>query len=289
MYFFISFASEDGRVKEKVCSILYNLNIKYWVDNSEIEIGDNIERRINNAIKDTSAAIVIISNKYFKNNEAYPWCRHELSMMIDKSANNDYLILPIFLEAIDDIRKDLSTEDKELLNKLSKYHGLKAYEFMGDLAYKHLKEYLINKIQNHNGIIEDENGYFIFWGTEYGQLSYNINTPMNYLFIDTVHSDKGRGYVVIGKFELHSHLKQDENYNKEYHKTAMSLFKKYINKNKKTFHITFSDKSVHRKEFKISANNEVIFCSFTGRVNGIYPFGMDISINYAETLVKMNS
>ncbi|MDY8045214.1 toll/interleukin-1 receptor domain-containing protein [Paenibacillus polymyxa] len=287
MYFFISFASENSRIKEKVRSILHNLNIKYWLDNSEIKIGDNIERKINTAIKDTSAAIVIISKKYFKNNEAYPWCRHELSMITNKSADSNYLILPIFLEAIDDIRKDLSTEDKELINKLSKYHGLKAYEFEGDLAYKQLEEYLINKVQNHNGIIEDENGYFIYWGTEYGQLSYNINTPMNYLFIDTVHSDKGREYVVIGKFELFSPPKQDEKYNKEYHKTAMSLFKKYINKNKKTFNITFSDSSVYRKEFKISANNEIIHCRFTGRVNGIYPFGMDISINYTEALVKM--
>ena len=285
MYYFISFANEDRRIQQRIRKILFDQNIKYWADDSEINLGDDIKKRISTAIQDTSAAIIVVSKASFKSKDAFHWCKYELSEILKKSANTDYLVLPVFLEPIDEIRNELNTEDKNLLNEISGYHGLKVFD--DHSAYKRLEEYLIDRENSRKSIIEDENGYYCYWGTEFGQISISANDTMNYLFIDTVHSDKGREYVIMGKFELLSHPKLNPEYNSTYHITAMKLFSSYLKKNKQDFHIVFSDKSVLRKEFAISTSNEKIEGRFTGRVNGIFPFGMNVSINYEEILTQI--
>jgi len=182
------------------------------------------------------------------------------------------------------IKKNLSEDDQILLSDVSKYHGVKLFEFEGNLGIKHIEEFLIQQEKELNPYFEDKDGYFCYWGTEFGQQG-QFNEVYNYLNIDTVHADKGREYVVIGKFELLSREKRDKSYNEEYHNTAMSYLKDYINEKKQKFNITFSDKSVLRKEFTIFKENEKISMLFIGRVVGIYPFSMNIAINYSEILL----
>lgn len=286
MYYFISFASEDKRTKEKIRNILYKNDIKYWTDDSEIVISENIEKKINEAINNTTSGIIIVSKSFFKTNDAYSWCKHELSRMLERSFKDNYNIVPIFLEPIDSISEKINDDDKELLNRLSGFHGLNLFEFEGDLGFDHLEEFVVSREHELNSIFEDENGYFCYWGTEYGQLGMK-DKLCNYLFIDTVHADKGRQYVIIGKFELVSIAKSDKKYNEQYRKLAIKNLKKYITENTQEFKIIFSNKLVYRKDFSIVDQNENISVRLTSRVIGIYPFGMNIDVNYMGILMNI--
>jgi len=284
MYYFISCASEDKRVKEHIRKILWDKDIKYWVDDSEIVLTEKIDNKINKAITDTTAAIVIISRNYFKTEGLYPWCKYELRTILEKVKQTYYKILPIFLESMDVIKNTLNTEDMNLLREISKYHGIKLYEEMNDI--KHVEKFLIEHEKDNNSFFEDESGYYCYWGTEYGNQG-QLDKVYNYLIIDTVHADKGRDYVVIGKFELLSQVKQDETYNQNYHKMALKYLQEYINRENHKFKIIFSDKNVIRKEFNIHKENEHISMRFTGRVIGIYPFNMNITINYVKIILNI--
>lgn len=284
MYYFISFASEDKGVKESIRKILLDNDIKHWVDDSEIVLTEKIDNKINKAITDTTAAIVIISRNYFKTEGLYPWCKYELRTILEKAKQTHYKILPIFLESMDVIKNTLNTEEMKLLREISNYRGINLFEEKS--GRKRVEEFLIEQEKDNNSFFEDESGYYCYWGTEYGRTG-NFNNDYNYLNIDTVHADKGREYVVIGKFELLSPAKRNEAYNKNFHNVAIKYLQKYINKEKQQFNITFSDKSVIRKDFNIVGGNEHILMCFTGRVNGIYPFNMNIAINYAEIILNI--
>lgn len=284
MYYFISFASEDKEAKESIRKILLDNDIKHWVDDSEIVLAEKIDNKINKAIADSTAAIVIISRNYFKTKGLNSWCKYELRTILEKAKQTHYMILPIFLEAIDEIKNVLNTEEMELLSEISKYHGIKLFEEKN--GSKRVEEFLIEQDKDNNSFFEDESGYYCYWGTEYGNQG-QLGKVYNYLNIDTVHADKGRNYVVIGKFELFSQEKQDETYNQNYYKIALKYLQEYINMEKHKFQIIFSDKSVIRKEFNIRKENEHISMRFTGRVNGIYPFNMNIAINYSEIILHI--
>lgn len=205
MYYFISFASEDKDVKENIRKILFKNDIKYWTDDSEIMLTEKIDKKINEAIDNTTSAIVIISKNYFKTEGLYSWCKHELARILKKAIKTNYNILPVFIEPIELIKKNLSEDDQILLSDLAKYHGVKLFEFEGNLGIKHIEEFLIQQEKKLNPHFEDKDGYFCYWGIEFGQQG-RFNQVYNYLNIDIVHSDKGREYVVIGKFELLSLL-----------------------------------------------------------------------------------
>lgn len=68
---------------------------------------------------------------------------------------------------------------------------------------------------------------------------------------------------------------------------ALKYLQEYINREKHKFKIIFSDKNVIRKEFNIHKENEHISMLFTGRVIGIYPFNMNIAINYVEIILNI--
>lgn len=284
MYYFISFASEDKEAKESIRKILLDNDIKHWLDDSEIVLTEKIDNKINKAITDSTAAIVIISRNYFKTEGLYHWCKYELRTILEKAKQTHYMILPIFLESIDVIRNTLNTEEMKLLSEISKYHGIKLFEGKNDS--KQVEEFLIEQEKDNSSFFEDESGYYCYWGTEYGNQG-QLDKVYNYLNIDTVHADKGRDYVVIGKFELLSQVKQDETYNQNYHKMALKYLQEYINREKHKFKIIFSDKNVIRKEFNIHKENEHISMLFTGRVIGIYPFNKNIAINYAEIILNI--
>lgn len=287
MYFFVSYSSDNEEVSQGIFDTLINLNIKYWGDRSEIGPSDNMETKISSAINETTGSIIIISKGYFKKREVRNWCQFELDMILKRAKMGNYNIIPIFLDKIDEIGKGIDDEAKLLLKEVSSYRGfdiLNSYD-IGQLEA--FKDFIKSLNGSSQSIIKDKHGNYIYWGIEYGIISGFMKDDSYYYNIDMVHSDEGRSYVIIGKIEITTPMKLNKNIDVKLFKESIQRdLIKHIKLNKESYKITFKDTKVQRIDFKFKYGKTNAYCRYTGRVNGNYPYGKDIYIDYYDGIIE---
>lgn len=102
---FLSHASED---KEEFVRPLANKlkenNIKVWYDEFEIDWGDSIRESIDNGLKESRFAIVILSINYFKKS----WTNNELNAYFSIDSKEAKRILPVWYNVTYDEVKEYS-------------------------------------------------------------------------------------------------------------------------------------------------------------------------------------
>ena len=91
---FLSHASEDkADVAIPLRDALVALGVAVWLDKTEMRIGHSLRRKIDDGIRSSRFAIVVLSQSFFKKG----WTNHELDGLVTRSVTGDrQSILPIW-------------------------------------------------------------------------------------------------------------------------------------------------------------------------------------------------
>ncbi len=92
---FISYSHSDELIVNKLAAHLVKHNTNVWVDTWELNVGDSILNRVQDAIQESSALLVILS----KNSVESEWCKKELSAGLMRELDEKrVVVLPVLVE-----------------------------------------------------------------------------------------------------------------------------------------------------------------------------------------------
>ena len=95
MPIFISYSRQDQAFVTNLAAALVKKNVHIWVDTWELKVGDSIISKVQDAIK-TSSALIIVLSKSSVNSE---WCKKELnSGLIRELEEKQVIVLPALIE-----------------------------------------------------------------------------------------------------------------------------------------------------------------------------------------------
>jgi len=95
MAIFISYSRKDTQFVDKLAARLVKHKARVWVDRWELKVGDSIVQRIQDAIKEADALIVVLS----KASVVSSWCNKEITAgLILELEEKRVVVLPILLE-----------------------------------------------------------------------------------------------------------------------------------------------------------------------------------------------
>ena len=92
---FISYSHENKEFADKLATHLVKNNAHVWIDTWELNVGDSIINKIQDAIQSSSALLVVLSEASVQSE----WCKKELSAGLVRELNEKrVLVLPLLLE-----------------------------------------------------------------------------------------------------------------------------------------------------------------------------------------------
>lgn len=95
MPIFISYSHQDHDFVDKLAANLVMHKAHVWVDRWELNVGDSIIEKVQEAIQESSALIVVISNSSMKSG----WCKKELSAgFLKELEEKRVVVLPLIFE-----------------------------------------------------------------------------------------------------------------------------------------------------------------------------------------------
>jgi len=95
---FISYSHEDRSYVDRLAGNLIANNVHVWVDRWELRVGDSILNRIQEALQESSALIVVLS----KSSVASEWCKKEITAgLLRELEERRVVVLPALLEDCD--------------------------------------------------------------------------------------------------------------------------------------------------------------------------------------------
>ena len=98
MSVFISYSHEDKKFVDILAANLVKYKARVWVDRWELHVGDSIIDKIQDAIQESDALIIVISKASLKSE----WCKKELSSgLLRELEEKKVLVLPALLEKCD--------------------------------------------------------------------------------------------------------------------------------------------------------------------------------------------
>jgi hypothetical protein len=128
MPIFISYSHADKAFVNKLASNLVKHDAHVWVDTWELNVGDSILDRVQEAIRDSSALLIVLS----KASVASEWCKKELSAGLMRELDEKrVVVLPVLVEDCEipvflrekmyaDFRKDFKTGLKALVEAVAR-------------------------------------------------------------------------------------------------------------------------------------------------------------------------
>lgn len=98
MPIFISYSHEDKEFVDTLAAHLVKNRARVWVDRWELSVGDSIIERVQSAIQDASALLVVLSKASAKSQ----WCKKELSAgLVRELEERKVVVLPVLAEDCD--------------------------------------------------------------------------------------------------------------------------------------------------------------------------------------------
>ena len=98
MPIFISYSHSDKAFVEKLAAALVKNNAHVWVDAWELNVGDSILNKVQGAIQEASALLVVLSRSSVQSE----WCKKELSAgLMRELEEKRVVVLPVLLEDCD--------------------------------------------------------------------------------------------------------------------------------------------------------------------------------------------
>ena len=125
---FISYSHADKTFVDMLAAHLVKRNAHVWVDSWELNVGDSIIGRVQEAIQDSSALLVILSKASVQSE----WCKKELSAGLMRELDEKrVVVLPVLLEDCDipiflrekmyaDFRKDFDKGVSAVVDAIAK-------------------------------------------------------------------------------------------------------------------------------------------------------------------------
>ncbi len=125
---FICYSHQDKDFVDKLAANLVKHKAHVWVDRWELNVGDSIIDKVQDAIQESSALIIVISNSSM----ASEWCRKELSSgFLRELEEKRVVVLPLLLEDCErpiflrgkmyaDFRQDFDEGFKNTLEAIAK-------------------------------------------------------------------------------------------------------------------------------------------------------------------------
>lgn len=125
----ISYAHEDSDFVDNLAANLFKNRVPVWVDRWELRVGDSILRKIETAIQDADALLVVLSKASVESE----WCKTELTAgLIRQLEEKSVFVLPIVVDDCDiplflkdklyaDFRKDRDKAFKDVLEATARF------------------------------------------------------------------------------------------------------------------------------------------------------------------------
>ncbi|XP_024983456.1 disease resistance protein RML1A-like isoform X2 [Cynara cardunculus var. scolymus] len=91
---FLSFRGLDTRhnFTDHLYEALCNVNITTFLDDEEMETGEDLKPELKSAIKASRASIIVLSQNYASST----WCLDELVLILDQKRTSGHIVIPIF-------------------------------------------------------------------------------------------------------------------------------------------------------------------------------------------------
>lgn len=175
MSVFISYSHCDSEIVEKIATYLVSRNIHIWIDKWQLNYGDSLIAKIQDAITESSVLLIMLSTESVKSE----WCKKELTAGLVRELEEKRVVtIPVLLEDCDiplflkdkyyaDFRNDFDQTIKSLQDSLLKFTDI-----------------TLNRVENEN--------YLIDWGIDNG-----IRDDIFYFDIDSVSFEKGGEHSVL--------------------------------------------------------------------------------------------
>ena len=91
---FISYASEDQTFVRQLAERLRERELRVWVDQTELTVGDSLRGKIDEGLRSAEYGIVILSDSFFSK----PWPQSELDALVElQNERGRKVILPVWL------------------------------------------------------------------------------------------------------------------------------------------------------------------------------------------------
>ncbi len=195
---FISYSHENNDFVQKLATNLVRHNTNVWIDTWELSVGDSIVSRVQDAIKSSSALLVVLS----KASVASEWCKRELSAgLVRELEEKQVIVLPLLLEDCDipiflrdklyaDFRSDFDSGLTAVLNAIARVTNC-----------------------NQGRIEQDE--YYIDWGIYWGNRSGFFELSFTF-----IHQSVKQSYTVLTEAYINCNEVATNRY-KQYEKLSL--------------------------------------------------------------------
>lgn len=168
MTIFISYSHADKKKVNVLAAYMVKQNASIWIDTWELNVGDSIIQRIQEAITKSDALLVILSKASVESE----WCKKELSTgLIRELDEKRIVVLPVLLE---DCEIPLFLRDKKFADLRADFdNGLS--EIMDAIA----------RVSNPNqSRISDDEGY-TDWAVDWGETNGFFNLRFTIIYSAT--------------------------------------------------------------------------------------------------------
>jgi len=276
MPIFISYSHQDKCFVDKLAANLVKHKARVWVDRWELHIGDSIIDKVQEAIQESSALIIVIS-KYSMKSE---WCKKELSSgLLRELEERRVVVLPLLLEECEmpiflrgkmyaDFRYDFDEGIKETLKAVAK---------------------VTSDIQGRFN--EKSDSFHTYWSSDWGFTNNNLYV-LRFTFVDYV---KDVPYVVLTEISLLAdkaatvrHKKYAENGKEWLGRYAIILILGEFAEENKNLQLVLGDS--FPKEYKFVLQDSKLGLSYTVVVTARWlgeDTGRDVLIDFGNHLIMM--
>ncbi|XP_040361288.1 disease resistance protein RUN1-like isoform X2 [Rosa chinensis] len=110
---FLSFRGEDTRKNftDHLYTALVNAHFRTFRDDPELERGENIKEKLENAIRQSWSSVIVFSKDYTSSR----WCLDELVLILERKRTSKHVVLPVFY--------DVSPSELRKAEKLGRSHS----------------------------------------------------------------------------------------------------------------------------------------------------------------------
>jgi tetratricopeptide (TPR) repeat protein len=125
---FISHASKDNSIVDKIIQDFKREGITYWLDAEQIDFGDNIIPKIEEGLKMSRYVMPCLSQNLIKSG----WCRQEYNSILNSelSGNSTRIVIPLKLDNCNDAEIPLLLKDKKRASYSDQAEYEKLLEFL---------------------------------------------------------------------------------------------------------------------------------------------------------------
>ncbi len=238
MPIFISYSHKDKKFVNKLAANLVKHKAHVWIDTWELNVGDSIIDKVQSAIQESSALIIVISKASMESE----WCKKELSAgFIKELEEKRVVVLPLLLE---DCEMPIFLRGKMYADFRSNF----------DDGFSKILEAIANVTSDSQGRFEKEPDYNTDWSMDWGYTDSDL-FYLRYTFAD---HGKDVPYVILTEVSIIA----DENATKRYKKHVQNgdellgrlpiiVTLGEFAENEKDLHLVLEDSFPKKTQFKV--------------------------------------